>query len=89
MNLLLSLQCSEKVKICHSEPRLVFDGVRNLLFPWPFCEQQILHPQTTRVRDNKRRLSAAYSCVAGAYRLFKSARHQAATTGRRSLIAGG
>ena len=41
------------MKICHSEPRLVFDGVRNLLFPWPFCEQQIPHPQT-RVRDDNR-----------------------------------
>jgi hypothetical protein len=27
--------------------------VRNLLFPWFSCEQQIPHPQTTRVRDDK------------------------------------
>ena len=26
---------------------------RNLLFPWFSCEQQIPHPQTTRVRDDK------------------------------------
>ena len=42
------------MKICHSEPRLVFDGVRNQVFPWPFCEQQIPHPETTRIRDDKR-----------------------------------
>src|SRR5258708_4543884 len=30
------------------------NGVRNLLFPWPSCEQQIPHPQTTRVREDKR-----------------------------------
>ena len=28
--------------------------MRNLLFPWLSCEQQIPHPQTTRVRDDKR-----------------------------------
>ncbi len=41
-------------KTCHSEPRSVFERVRNLLFPWLSCEQQISHPQTTRVRDDKR-----------------------------------
>jgi hypothetical protein len=41
-------------KICHSEPRSVFERVRNLLFPWLSCEQQIPHLQTTRVRDDRR-----------------------------------
>jgi hypothetical protein len=27
--------------------------MRNLLLPWFSCEQQIPHPQTTRVRDDK------------------------------------
>jgi hypothetical protein len=34
-------------------PVRFLNGVRNLLFPWFPCEQQIPHPQTTRVRDDK------------------------------------
>src|SRR5258708_36618976 len=41
-------------KICYSEARSVFERGENLLFPWRSCEQQIPHPQTTRVRDDKR-----------------------------------
>jgi len=61
-------------KICHSEPRSVLNRVRNLLFPWLSCEQQIPHPQTTRVRDDKsdcfRSLLAQQTpaCLACAYR---------------------
>jgi hypothetical protein len=40
-------------------PVRFLNGVRNLLFPWLSCEQQIPHPQTTRVRDDKRAFSAA------------------------------
>ena len=34
-------------------PVCSLNGVRDLLFPWFSCEQQIPHPQTTRVRDDK------------------------------------
>jgi hypothetical protein len=34
-------------------PVRFLNGVKNLLFPWFSCEQQIPHPQTTRVRDDK------------------------------------
>jgi hypothetical protein len=35
------------------KPVRFLNGARNLLFPWLFCEKQIPHPQTTRVRDDR------------------------------------
>jgi len=50
---LVAYSLRKNSKMCHSEPRSVLNGLRNLLFPWFSCEQQIPHPKTTRVRDDK------------------------------------
>jgi hypothetical protein len=57
-------QAAEKLEnMSFRTPFGFLNGVRNLLFPWLSCGQQISHPQTTRVRDNKRAFSAACSAV--------------------------
>ena len=45
--------CGKTKKHVIPNPVRFLNGVRNLLFPWFSCEQQIPHPQTTRVRDDK------------------------------------
>jgi hypothetical protein len=45
--------CGKTQKYVIPNPVRFLNGVRNLLFPWFSCEQQIPHPQTTRVRDDK------------------------------------
>jgi hypothetical protein len=45
--------CGKTQKYVIPNPDRFLNGVRNLLFPWFSCEQQIPHPQTTRVRDDK------------------------------------
>ncbi len=45
--------CGKTRKYVIPNPVRFLNGVRNLLFPWFPCEQQIPHPQTTRVRDDK------------------------------------
>jgi hypothetical protein len=45
--------CGKTQKYVIPNPVRFLNGVRNLLFLWFSCEQQIPHPQTTRVRDDK------------------------------------
>jgi hypothetical protein len=45
--------CGKTQEYLIPKPVRFLNGVRNLLFPWFYCEQQIPHPQTTRVRDDK------------------------------------
>jgi hypothetical protein len=45
--------CEKTQKYVIPNPVRFLNGVTNLLFPWLSCEQQIPHPQTTRVRDDK------------------------------------
>ena len=60
--------CGKTRKYVIPNPVRFLNGVRNLLFPWLSCEQQIPHPQTTRVRDDKRAflrgLSGNSNCAA-------------------------
>jgi hypothetical protein len=52
--LILPEQRAEKLKkYVIPNPVRFLNGVRNLLFPWFPYGQQIPHPQTTRVRDDK------------------------------------
>src|SRR5260370_38380748 len=46
-------QAVKNSKYVIPDPVRFLNGVRNLLFPRLFCEKQIPHPQTTRVRDDK------------------------------------
>src|ERR1700746_2441438 len=46
--------CGKTRKYVIPNPVRFLNGARNLLFPWLSCEPQIPHPQTTRVRDDKR-----------------------------------
>ena len=45
--------CGKTQEYVIPKPVRFLNGVRNLFFSWFSCEQQIPHPQTTRVRDDK------------------------------------
>jgi hypothetical protein len=55
--------CGKTQKYVLPNPVRFLNGVRNLLFPWFSCEQQIPHP--TRVRDDKSDFFRSLLCRLG------------------------
>jgi len=84
--------CGETKKYVIPNPVRFLNGVRNLLFLWFPCEQQIPHPQTTRVRDDKSDFFRSLLCCFGGLRpnlrapLFRRLHNRRSASSRENAL---